>query len=695
MSPPRILQGTDGIRGRISQDRPAACGRNALQYYLERGFLTPAFFEHYTYAYASLLLATGNAVRNDAVVIGWDPRDDSGTFNRAAISGLRKAGLKVVVAGTLPTPAIPLYMLKIEASGGVVLTASHNPADQNGIKLFHGWTALKFLPADDLQLSDLIFRQQALDLDALPESGPLVDHTAAAKSFFINYLTDSRNSWIDRQTFEDQLLVIDASNGAVASVVREVLAHYRFDEVIYTNLAGAINRSCGVADLEGLEVIAADEIIPENSRFFSYPALQAMMITAARRREVRTGAKRLSGLVFDGDGDRCFMLDYDPDADAIVISSGDQIGIQLLRYLKHRQGGSAEGGWFVNTVESDLKTAITAEAEGFATVLTGVGDKWILKHAVLDHIRRGLESGRPGGDAVRRHLELASAGGELSGSGLSRDWKNYCRTLTSPLPEEGCRFRVGIEESGHSITPGFIDVQGQSRRCFAGNGIKSGLNALAAVQQLCREKTGAERIAWIRQPFQPGLKKTCYVYYVNKEQLLPGSLFRLELEGEMAAAFAAVFPADYRAEPQRFSEEEGLVFLRVSRDGKTAGAVFLRHSGTEDKSALYLRGSADIAPWLEQVGFRLHLFLLRGMKNGASEFVALEKALLKTIRRGDPIEPLRDSFAALPFDRVLKEVQFKEGLILTDGGVSKLTEKGKFLNDVWEAKEKSASEEKR
>ncbi len=679
-----ILQGTDGIRGRISTEKPRTFGKNALSCFLESGYLTPSFFEHYTFAYASLLQEIGEVHKGDPIVIGWDPRDREGTFNEAAISGIRKAGLKAVVVGILPTPAIPLYMLSIQAAGSVVLTASHNPSDQNGIKLFNGWTALKFLPADDALLSGKIFEQQEMNLADFPETGGFEDQAVSARHFFIQYQTDPRNSWVNHETFKDQILVIDASKGAVSTVLEDIFGQYQFHDIIYTNLEGDINESCGVADFEGQEFIQALEVTDQEGRFHSYETLQTLIKTARSNNKIQTGDLSLSGLVFDGDGDRCFRLDYDPVGDRLIISSGDQLGIHLARHIKFRDDLVEDKAWFINTVESDLKTAITAEEEGYKAVITGVGDKWILKKAILDMIRAQIQKGQPEAARLRELLTAEESGKDLSGIEISTAWKTYLKCGFAENSHPDYRYQVGIEESGHSILPGYIETGDKIVRCFAGNGIKSGLNALVAIQQAVENKGARERINYLAQPFPSGIKTTLYTYYVNKNNLLPGSVFREKLEEVVRQAIDEHLPDFYRSEQIYFAEETTLIYFKISQDEKTAGAVFIRNSGTEDKSALYMRGEPEIETSLAELGNHLHLFLLKGLKKQESDFVLLESDLLRLIAQGLETDSLRQKYPSLPYDRVLKEVEFKEGLINSRGTDLTLTEKGKILNDYWE-----------
>ena len=142
------IQGTDGIRGPVCLAEKSS-SPGPIEALLNEGILTEELFELYTYSFCQELLDIGFATNNDIAVIGWDPRDSSGRFNQAAVNGIRKAGMTAAVVDVLPTPAISLYQLKIGAACGFVLTASHNRADQNGIKIFLGHSNLKLLPEDD------------------------------------------------------------------------------------------------------------------------------------------------------------------------------------------------------------------------------------------------------------------------------------------------------------------------------------------------------------------------------------------------------------------------------------------------------------------------------------------------------------------------------------------------------------------
>ena len=104
------LQGTDGIWGPIQQHLPPS--QHPVQWYLKKnGEITPEFFQIYTFSTCCLLQKFGLTEVSNSIIIGWDSRDLSGTFNNAAILGILQAGLVPCSVGILPTPAVALHML--------------------------------------------------------------------------------------------------------------------------------------------------------------------------------------------------------------------------------------------------------------------------------------------------------------------------------------------------------------------------------------------------------------------------------------------------------------------------------------------------------------------------------------------------------------------------------------------------------
>lgn len=667
------LQGTDGIRGRV-QTVENLGDLNPLTYYLEKGFLTPQFYELYTYAYAQLMLEAGTIQKGDSVVIGWDPRDQTGQFNQGAINGLRKSGLQVIEVGTLPTPAIPLYMLKEKAAGAVVLTASHNPADQNGIKLFHGFSGMKFLPADDLRLTASIDRYQNENLSDKPLEGELKDQAQAARQFFIDFSSAPENSGLAGVDLSQTTLVVDSSKGAMAAVVKEVMEVFNFKKVIYTNMTGDINHNCGVADIEGKEIIEAHEVLEKTAKFYPYETLQTLF-REGQNPSIQEGKEQLTAVVFDGDGDRCFRLDYEAENNRLLVSSGDFLGVHQA--IKLKESGQKEFvQWFVNTVESDLNAAVFAESIGYQAVLTGVGDKWILLKAVMDQILTETDPQTAMGKELIQWVEENKNDTALSGIELSQQWKAVCQAQAVQTEQNAYAFAVGFEESGHCITPGFIKTATHSQRCFAGNGLKTALNGLASLTW-----NPADTAAFyqkVENPFEQGVKETFYTYYVEKSRLLPGDPKRTEIETQLQTILKAHLPQGLTYREVQFPEEASMVFFQIMKEKQLMGAVFIRNSGTEDKSALYLRGTTAIKAELEKIGAAMHLSLLKLLKKNDNPFALCEEKLLQMLQMGISLdlEEIKTEFNTLPIERILNEVELKEKLICRTPNGWALTPKG-------------------
>ena len=651
------LQGTDGVRGRV---RAESGPKDPVATFVEEGFLTPAFFELYGYAFGQLLLEARLAVMGDRVAVGWDGRDETGLFDSAFIQGLRKAGLTVLGLGILPTPAVPLYLLEKGCRAGAMLTASHNPADQNGIKLFLPGFGLKFLPQDDQRLTAKLYAYKDLDLGRIEPQGEMIGVHEEAWSFFVASSLDPRNSWITPGLdLKDHLLVIDASKGAAASVVEPLFGSLGFKELVLTNLQGPINQNCGVTDLEGQESIAQGDL----ARRFPANRFLAEFFAQTERPEVQSGSVRLVGLAFDGDGDRCYRLDYDPKSQKAWVSSGDLLGFHLGRHLAQTQG--AGGRAFAFTVESDLLLGQAAKALGFRETLTGVGDKWLLVRAVASVLRSRLALGA-GNPELGAYLEAWQQNPAASALELTAKFE-AALDQGPQAPSGPLDFALGLEESGHALSPFWLH---RPYPGFAGNGLKAGLNSLAAMASVKDGQT-------LAHPFAGGMKETYYVYYVDKARLEPGQPFRESLAAQILALLPGCLGPGFTGQFQAFGEEPSLLFCHLLENGQPYGAVFVRNSGTEDKSALYLRGPLSGTRPMGQLAQALHLFLLLGLKNPNNPLAQLEMKLLQAVAQGQ--DPKALPAPGLPVERVLKEMEVKQGLIERTQGGLVIAQKGKAL----------------
>ena len=217
------LQGTDGIRRETRQSSITECKNlTPQQVFLEKGWINEQFMELYSYSYIKNHL-TGRNTKN--VVVGWDPRDPSGFFVDAVTKGIRKAGANALLLGIVPTPLVPLFMLHEKADCGIMITASHNPNDQNGIKLFSSFHGMKPLPLDDLQLSKYVLRQKYSSINNSPLKGKLKECRNKALELFRGFTLSPENSWVDKSiNFKNVLLVIDPANVSLTGIAKNIFA---------------------------------------------------------------------------------------------------------------------------------------------------------------------------------------------------------------------------------------------------------------------------------------------------------------------------------------------------------------------------------------------------------------------------------------------------------------------------------------
>ncbi len=560
--------------------------------FLEKGLLTDEFFELYAYAYVSSLDRPGE------VVIGWDPRDPPGHFTGAAVRGIRKAGATAVVLGIFPTPGVALHHIWRGSEAALMITASHNFRDQNGIKIFHGPHALKLFPEED---RDLTARVLALDyarqVKPLAERGARIDAREEAREVFLRFHLDPRNSWLKPgETFGNFPLVIDAANGAMSGLAVEVFQglHPDVTELNGDTRSGDVNRKSGVADLEGVLEIARGEL-----RFKEHAAVQALF---------EKGGK---AAVFDADGDRFYRLDFDRGSDRILVLSGDETAFHQARVLSPRPPSPL----YVNTVESDLNAARAAQEIGYEPVLTGVGDKWVLKQAA----------------------------------------------------EHTDRYGIGSEETGHNISRGHVTTRaGRDVEVFLGNGLKSALNTFVATRGLPAREAA--------RPFPRGFKKAFYVYYTRKE------LLRQVFPGVEEVIRRSCRLGEIVAQPR--PEEPDMLYLAVlGRDGRQRAGIFVRNSGTEEKTGVNVRGTLEDSAELVRAGEEAIVYLARALKDRGHAMAKAERAILEALRAGPSDAPPVPE--GVHRERLLEELANKEKVIRACARGYELTPLGARMLEAW------------
>ncbi len=643
------LQGTDGVRGIVLPSHHESIRTLSPQEaFLERGVITEQFVELYCYCVVRCMMDWGEMGPGREVIVGWDPRDERGELTGAALRGAARAGASVLAAGVLPTPAVPLFMLHRDASLSLVITASHNPADQNGIKIFLPYLALKPLPAEDDLISEAVFKTDYAAIEKL-DSSEAEDVSAPAEALFKDFCCQERNSWLkDADALRALTLIVDPANGSYTDIAREVFERLGVGEVIEVNPSreGSVNRGSGVTQLEGNRYIGSD-LVGSGGRDYSGNRTVAALFENGRRkrREMPVGKALVSAAVFDADGDRFYRVDYLPDDDRAVVLTGDEIAYLQAEYLMQNHHEGDESGLFVTTVESDINVLSSVGGLDLETAQTGVGDKWILK------------------EIAERRLP--------AGSGAERRDPRSALSLTGPFKgrnarDEGRALYMGCEESGHNITGGWLeDKKGEAQRVFIGNGLKSAVNSYVATMSVWSRLSRREYFEHINEPFSRGFKKTYYVYHTDRKKLKRGSPVWNGLQSVLMKQVSSVLGGRCRVHKRRFVEDEDMLYLQAHREGHPAAAVFARNSGTEDKTGINLRGGMEDEEPLSDIGFEGAAYLAGEMKSDATPMGRASLQIMEMMfREGASREDeLRSRFRELDVERLIDEMLNKEKLL--------------------------------
>ena len=285
--------------------------------------------------------AVGRYFRRDAsgvhrVVIGKDTRLSGYMFESALTAGLTSTGMNVLLLGPVPTPAVGLMTRSMRADLGVMISASHNPAEDNGIKFFG---------PDGFKLSD----QAEIEIEALIEAG--VEPAQAGNIGRAKRIDDARfrygervKSSLPRDIRLDGLkVVLDCANGAAHRAAPEILWELGAD-VVPRGVAPDgtnINRGCGSTQ----------------------PQAAAEMVVAH-------GAD--VGICLDGDADRVIVIDENG-----AIADGDQL--MALLAARWAEADQLAGGALVATVMSNLGLERFLEGKGLRLERTAVGDRYVVE----------------------------------------------------------------------------------------------------------------------------------------------------------------------------------------------------------------------------------------------------------------------------------------------------------------------------
>ncbi len=323
--------GTDGIRGPVGQTP-----------------MTVDFALRLASAAARVLVP-----ERGSVLIGKDTRVSGYMFEAALEAGFVAAGVDVMLTGPLPTPAIAYLTKRLNADFGIVISASHNPYYDNGIKFFD---------REGEKLSDDVEAAIEAHLDATPitrDSGTL-GRAVTLISARDDYMEFCRSTIPDELSLEGMKIVVDASHGAAYKVAPRLIANLGADVVpVGCSPNGRnINDGCGSTRPDLLQLTV-------------------------------TGVRAQVGIALDGDGDRLVMVDEDGR-----LIDGDQLLYVLVR---DRLNNAGLGGPVVGTVMTNLGLELALRDLGVEFLRASVGDRHVL--AMLKE-RGGILGGETSGHLI-------------------------------------------------------------------------------------------------------------------------------------------------------------------------------------------------------------------------------------------------------------------------------------------------------
>ena len=319
--------GTDGVRGKVGTYP-----------------ITPDFALKLGWAAGKVLASQGSKM----VLIGKDTRISGYMLESALEAGLSAAGLSAAFTGPMPTPAIAYLTRTFRAEAGIVISASHNPYYDNGIKFF---SAKGTKLPDEIEEAIEAMLEQPMDCVESAELGKASRINDAAG----RYIEFCKGTFPAHLGLEGYKIVVDCANGATYHIAPNVLRELGAEVIeIGTDPNGLnINEKCGATD-----------------------------VTALQAKVVET--KAAVGLAYDGDGDRIMMVDHLGNK-----VDGDQILFIIAR--EALRSGQLKGG-VVGTLMSNMSLEIALKMLGVPFLRANVGDRYVLEKMVENDWTLGGEN---------------------------------------------------------------------------------------------------------------------------------------------------------------------------------------------------------------------------------------------------------------------------------------------------------------
>ena len=296
---------------------------------------------------AALVRALPHGTESPQLLVGRDTRESGGWIEAELAHGACGEGATVTSAGVVPTPAVAFLTRTGSYDAGVVISASHNPYEDNGIKVFSG-KGEKFTEAVERDVEAIVADRSWSARGGEAGSVPRADLVDA-------YLDLLRAVFPEASTIETFTIVIDCANGATTTAAPELFNSLGFETIVIGNRPDGrnINLGCGSTHPERL----AETVVARGCAM---------------------------GVAFDGDGDRAIFVDhrgYVVDGDAVLLMCGRQL----------QREGRLKGDAIVATVMSNIGLELALRPLGIDLVRTSVGDKYVMEEMLKRNLSLGGE----------------------------------------------------------------------------------------------------------------------------------------------------------------------------------------------------------------------------------------------------------------------------------------------------------------
>jgi len=336
---PRKLFGTDGIRGvaniePVTAETALKLGRAAAHVFAQN--------------------RSSSRTGRLKIVIGKDTRLSGYMLENAMVAGLTSLGADALIIGPLPTPGVAYITRSLRADAGIVLSASHNPYEDNGIKFFRH-DGYKLDDEIEARIENLVFSGE---IENIRPTATKIGKAYRIDDALGRYVEFAKQSFPRGFTLESLRIAIDCGNGAAYKSSPCILRELGADLVVINNHPNGtnINANCGSTHPEQIQKLVRE-------------------------------CKAQIGITHDGDADRVLLCDENGD-----LVDGDEI--MAIAAVDHLQRGCLEGKTLVATVMSNFGLDETLESRGGKVLRTKVGDRYVIEAMLRDgHNVGGEQSG--------------------------------------------------------------------------------------------------------------------------------------------------------------------------------------------------------------------------------------------------------------------------------------------------------------